>query len=262
LRKDSNHAVILAIKSAEASLKMARQLLGGQGGKSDSIKDLSNLKYIEGVFDGTHMVGADGKKYQVNSNYATKSMLVCGDKLRAYDENGKYWFKQVDKVKREKTSGMITKKANVWHVVTSGGSYKVSPEAVEFLNLDVGDEVGIFLPASNKRVPFATLDFVKKVRKSEKANVAKDSKEQGGSKDPKEVLSEIKGQETVKREENKEKEAEKEKPSPKEEEKKKEQPKKRSVEKKVQAPKKEKTEKKKSEKKVTEKVVLEEGDLR
>lgn len=180
MNNDNNQAIIRAIKNAEASLRLAHRLLGGSTTAAPAAegKDLGSLSSIEGTFDGSHMVSADGKKYRVNDNYATKSMLVYGDKLRAYDENGKYWFKQVDKVKREKVSGVLTQKAAVWHVVTGDGSYKVSPEAVDFLNLKVNDEVAVFLPANNKRVPFATLDFVKKVREEKKAVVAEEKVEE------------------------------------------------------------------------------------
>jgi len=174
MNKDNNQAAIQAVKSAETSLKLALQLLGRSPRSVEEKKDWSHLKFIEGTFDGSHMVDAGGKKYQVNDNYATKSMLVYGDKLRAYDENGKYWFKQVDKVRREKVSGMLTQKAGVWHVVTSDGSYKVSPEAVTFLNLKINDEVNVFLPSNNKRVPFATLDFVKKMSEEKKEVVSEE----------------------------------------------------------------------------------------
>jgi len=213
-----------AIKAAEASLKLARELLSSsiKAGSGSEKKDLSGLSFVEGAFDGAFMVDASGKKYKVNENYATKSMRVYGDKLRAYDDNGKYWFKQIDKVKREKLPGMLTKKANVWHVVTADGSYKVSPEAVQFLNLDVNDDVEVYLPSSNKRVPFATLDFVEKVRKGE--NVKEQTK-------------------TEKAPEKKEKEEKKEKP--------------KLVKKPISV-----KAKPRVEKEVKEKVVLEEDDLR
>lgn len=278
MSKTDNQAILQAIKSAESSLKMARQLLSGARVENER-KDLSRLNYIDGIFDGSHMVDASGKKYEVNANYATKSLLVHGDKLRAYDENGKYWFKQVDKTPREKISGMLTQKAGVWHVVTADGSYKVSQNAVEFLNLKVNDDVDVFIPKNNKKAPFATLDFVKKHIRDGQSKVKEMPTEQ--KVEPKDTVKDSDAEQKVEAIESK---AEAKKPAKKEEkisdkqetaDKKEEKPKARSQKPKtvVASSKKEetkkeqkKTESKKEEVKslepVVEKVVLEEDDLR
>jgi hypothetical protein len=164
MSKDIDHqSAMHAIKTAEASLKLARQLLSGSKSEQRSgERALNSLPYVDGSFDGTHMVDASKKRYAISINYATKSMLVYGDRLRAYDDKGRYWFKQIERVLRERTTGILTKKSGIWHVATSDGSYKVSKDAIEFLGYEVNDEVGVILPAANKRVPFATLEFGQK----------------------------------------------------------------------------------------------------
>lgn len=176
-RNYDNRTVIQALNSAESAIRLAKQLVSGQNSQrpaqGNKERDFSNLPYVDGTFDGTHMVDSSGKRYEVSTNYATKSELIYGDKLRAYDDKGRYWFKQTEKTPREKLSGMLTQKSGVWHVVTGDGSYKVASNAVDYLGYKLDDEVDIFLPAGNKRVPFATLRFDPKKRDAKKAEEQK-----------------------------------------------------------------------------------------
>src|SRR3990167_3184333 len=63
---------------------------------------------IEGVFDGQHMIGPDGKQYAVPANYASKSKLVEGDILKlTITADGSFLYKQIGPVERKRVVGVL-----------------------------------------------------------------------------------------------------------------------------------------------------------
>ena len=101
------------------------------------------------------------QNFPVPANYASKSMLVVGDTLKLVDEGKEKRFKQIEHVKRHKTTGILTKKDGKWKAVTPEGSYKVLPAAVSHFGADVGSEVTLHLPANNLTVPYGAIESVK-----------------------------------------------------------------------------------------------------
>ncbi len=175
--KDDATAIRLinqSLSAAASSINLAKQLLseltlvksplGSQPSATPGPKtpDISAIQLpgIIGTFDGQFMNTDDGSKFQIPENYASKSMIVFGDKLKMVDVNGEKRFKQIERTKRQRASGMIVKKEGRYHVVTSDGSYKVSSAAVSFFGGQEGDEAHIILPLNNKHVPFAALESI------------------------------------------------------------------------------------------------------
>jgi hypothetical protein len=81
------------INNAEKSLCHAKNLMNHltpkSSKKADILEDTGGHVYkhgadqiIEGVFDGQDMIGADKKTYPVPANYASKSKIVEGSKLK------------------------------------------------------------------------------------------------------------------------------------------------------------------------------------
>jgi hypothetical protein len=131
--------------------------------ESDREKELyKSLPGVEGVFDGTFMVADDGTKHEVPANYAAKSRIVFGDRLKMVEEDGKQLFKQVEKVERKKVNGVLTKKEGKWYLLADSGSYKVSDIAAEFNRAELNDEAVGIIPADNASAPYAALDMVNK----------------------------------------------------------------------------------------------------
>ena len=104
------------IDTAEKSLKNAKNLLRNileeehLDLKSDidlDTKGLSkyksgDIKIIEGVFTGEDMFGVDENRYPIPVNYASKSKLVQGDKMKlTIEPNGKMLYKQIMQIDRE-----------------------------------------------------------------------------------------------------------------------------------------------------------------
>lgn len=70
--------------------------------------DAEATHIIEGVFDGQHMVGPDGKQYSVPSNYASKSKLVEGDILKLrITGRGAFVYKQIGPIARDRKVGIL-----------------------------------------------------------------------------------------------------------------------------------------------------------
>lgn len=152
-----------ALGAAESSIKLARQLLSEiEKGGNRNEQVTKELPGISGLFDGESMVTAEGKKYSVPENYASKSMLVVGDTLKMVEEGGTKRFKQIEHVKRYKTNGVLAKKDGKWKVVTPEGSYRVLPVSVEHFGAKAGDEVLLQLPANNLNAAFGVIEKMMK----------------------------------------------------------------------------------------------------
>jgi len=172
LKLGSKHQIQLinqALSAAVSSINLAKQLLREvEAASRVSPRDLPG---VEGKFDGEAMVTAEGKKYPVPENYASKSLLVVGDTLKMITEGDRKLFKQLERVKRTRSEGILTKKEGKWHVVTADGSYRILPAAVTFHHGEEGDEVAVLLPQDNKRVGFAALEKLVKGAEEEKTSV-------------------------------------------------------------------------------------------
>ncbi|MDD5770474.1 MAG: hypothetical protein PHE25_05890 [Candidatus Gracilibacteria bacterium] len=168
---------ILAIKdfieSAEKSVKNAKKLLN-EILKEENVNlnelsiDTSGLsdyksedsKIVEGVFTGEEMLGADGHRYPVPSNYASKSKLVQGDKLKlTIDGSGKMLYKQIQPIERETKVGLLVKENGKFQVIAEGKTYNLLTAAVTHFKGEIGDNLTIILPAG-KQATFAAIEAV------------------------------------------------------------------------------------------------------
>lgn len=104
-------------------------------------------KIVEGVFDGESMVGPDSKKYSVPPNYASKSKLVYGDKLKLIiNENGMFTYKQIGPVERKYIRGILSQDGKTYRVLAEGKQYRVLAASVSYYRAQPGDEVAIIVP--------------------------------------------------------------------------------------------------------------------
>lgn len=134
-----------------------------QSTNSTSKTDYSEIPGVIGTFDGFNLVTVDNNKFEVPENYAAKSRLVYGDKLKMIEDDGKNLFKIIQKVEKEKVSGILLKKEDVWYLKTRDNEYLVPKVGVEFYNATEGlPAIGI-IPKDNPNVPYAALDTVKQL---------------------------------------------------------------------------------------------------
>ena len=104
---------------------------------------------LEGVFDGQHMVGSDGRQYIVPPNYASKSKLIEGDILKlTIQPNGTFVYKQIGPIERQRVVGTLVRDemSDDWCVVALGKKYRMLVAAVSFHKGDEGDEAVILVP--------------------------------------------------------------------------------------------------------------------
>lgn len=144
------------VESAESSLhsakEMLRDILGVSGnvvipGRISELNMETDGKVIEGYFDGEGMVGADEKRYPVPANYASKSKLVFGDKMKlTILPDGSFVYKQIGPVERKKIIGTLVLENDHYKVVAEGKTYNVLLASVTYFKAEAGDEVTIDVP--------------------------------------------------------------------------------------------------------------------
>jgi len=144
------------IQSAQASINSAKKLLtsyiGDEWEDDFSTEWLSSYshgedKIIEWVFTWEGMLGSDGSIYPVPQNYASKSLLVQGSKLKAIIQpNGKIVYKIIGEIPYESQVGIVTRNGEKYQINTDTKVYNVLLAAVTFHHCNVGDKVSIRIP--------------------------------------------------------------------------------------------------------------------
>lgn len=120
---------------------------------------------VEGTFDGLYLIAESGEKHEVPANYAAKSRLVYGDRLKIVEEDGKKVFKQITKEERLEIKGVLSKKEGKWYLLSDSGTYRISDTSAEFNQASLNEEAVGFIPLNNKNAPYAALDRI--IRKEE-----------------------------------------------------------------------------------------------
>ncbi len=162
------------IMTAEKSIKNANKLLKtvleeeGVTLSSSVTLDASDMnsymsedaKIVEWVFTGDEMLGSDRNNYPVPANYASKSKLVQGDKLKlTIAANGKMMYKQIAPIERETKAGLLIKEKEKFQVITDGQTYDLLTAAVTHFKAEVWDNISVIIPAW-KAATFAAIDMV------------------------------------------------------------------------------------------------------
>ena len=156
------------IVSAERSIQSAKKMLSSMTGTEDRYDpayDTSSLtsyrsdddKIVEGVFTGESMLGSDQSIYPVPQNYASKSHLVQGSKLKAtIKSDGRIIYKIIEEIEYETKIGLVTKNRDKYQIISDGKVYNVLLASITFIKAEVGDSVSIRLP-KGKEATFATV---------------------------------------------------------------------------------------------------------
>jgi hypothetical protein len=104
-------------------------------------------KIVEGMFDGENMIGSDSKHYPVPPNYASKSKLVAGDKMKlTIAPDGTFIYKQIGPVERDKKIGVLEEDNGRYKVLTDGKYYNVLLASVTYFKAKPGDKLTIVVP--------------------------------------------------------------------------------------------------------------------
>jgi len=144
------------ITTAEETILSARRLLANLQPELASTETMPLSKKDDddegqvtyGFFDGQIMIGDDGKQYPVPANYASKSKLVEGDKLKlTITPNNRFVYKQIGPVQRNYLIGLVKQdeKGN-FTIQTKEKEYKVLLAAATYFKIEPGDEVTLIVP--------------------------------------------------------------------------------------------------------------------
>ena len=129
-------------------------------------EDEEGQQIIEGVFTGEEMIGPDGKKYSIPSNYVSKSKLLEGDILKLIiKRNGTFVYKQIGPVERKRLIGTLIQNdvTGQFYVMVDNERWQVIKAAVTFFKGNVGDETIILVPVEAKSKWAAIENIVKKI---------------------------------------------------------------------------------------------------
>lgn len=143
------------IQTAERDLDAAKRALFELNGDTStgnrvseiSMKDVSGGEIIEGDFNGENMISSTGKIFPVPANYASKSKLVEGDRLKlTIAEDGTFLFKQIQPVERERAIGELKFEDNAYHAYSNGRNYNILYASITYHKAKPGDKVAIIIP--------------------------------------------------------------------------------------------------------------------
>lgn len=147
------------LRSAESALASAREILSQCEEVQNAVPNMGNdavltearmegnLRIIEGAFDGQNMVGSDQRIYPVPANYASKSKLIPGDKLKlTITETGTFKYKQIGPIPRREIVGVVTYTDGEYHVLVDAKLYRVLLASITYYKAEVGSKVTIIVP--------------------------------------------------------------------------------------------------------------------
>lgn len=104
-------------------------------------------KVLEGIFNGQEMVSQDGEAYPVSPNYASKSQLVEGDKLKlTITPDGSFLYKQIEPVERRRETGVLKLVGSKYYVSNGKSKYQVLAAPITYFKANIGDNVTVVVP--------------------------------------------------------------------------------------------------------------------
>lgn len=138
---------IIAELSGETPLLTHDKILSSQAAYAGGARLTEEGKVVHGAFNGVGMTDESGMEYPVPANYASKSKIVVGDKMKlTILPDGKFVYKQIGPVPRRNILGPLIYDEGQYKVLSHGREYSVLTASVTFHKASVGDEVSILLP--------------------------------------------------------------------------------------------------------------------
>jgi hypothetical protein len=179
-------SILSLIEIAENNLHNAKglltQVLSEKGVTSSTegvYKNLSSdesqaIEVIEGYFDGESMLGDNGQYYTVPQNYASKTQLVIGDRMKWMLTPDREVYKLIGQAVRERIIGTFSMEGDYYVVISEKHPKPIkilkasATFAMKNLGLNFGDEVVIIVPKGITPAWGAFSSVVKTLSESEK----------------------------------------------------------------------------------------------
>jgi hypothetical protein len=179
-------SILSLIEIAENNLHNAKTLLaqildekGASPNTESTYKNISSdesqaIEVVEGYFDGEGMMGDNGQNYTVPQNYASKTQLVIGDRMKWMLTPDREIYKLIGQAARERIIGTFSMEGDSFVVITEQHPKPVkilkasATFAMKNLGLNFGDEVVIIVPKGVTPTWGAFSSVVKTLSESEK----------------------------------------------------------------------------------------------
>ena len=151
------------ISKASVALAAAEEFLNSLIGDdlNQGIQEASEtgVKVIEGVFNGQNMVADDGKIYPIQANYASKSRLVQGDRMKlTINEDGSFLYKQIRPIQRTQVVGILAQESGRYYVQAGQHRYHVLLASVTHHKIKQGDQISVTIPYDNPNADWAAIE--------------------------------------------------------------------------------------------------------
>lgn len=162
--KENNEQLIKLLSAFVSPEDEARISIGQNMDEGFKSLEVESDNIIEGVFDGEHMIGPDGKQYSISANYASKSKLVEGDILKlTITDNGTFIYKQIGPIERSRVVATIKRTGeNEFIAVADEKSWRILNASVTYYKGEEGDEVIILIPKNGESNWAAVENIIKK----------------------------------------------------------------------------------------------------
>jgi hypothetical protein len=159
--------ILSLIEIAENNLKSAKSLLKqiseekgvkvetAQPRVSINPEEDKALEVVEGYFDGESMIGDNGQIYSVPQNYASKTQLIIGDRMKWILTPEREVFKLIQPADRERVVGTFSIEGENYVCLVSDLAEPVrilkasATFAMKNLGLRVGDDIAIIIPKNS-----------------------------------------------------------------------------------------------------------------
>ncbi len=141
------------------------QLNKTPGLKSNDENDA--LEVVEGYFDGENMVGDNTQTYPVPQNYASKTQLIIGDRMKWILTTNREIFKLIQPAPRKRVTGTFAIEGDNYVVLVDDFPNPVkilkasATYAIKNLDLKTGDQVAVYIPQNTTPVWGAFISVVK-----------------------------------------------------------------------------------------------------
>lgn len=162
------------LDQAENNVRQAKNLLFSTdiAVKASAMKTENGGHIVEGIFDGEKMAGADNKHHDVPANYASKSKLVAGDRMKLIiQDDGSFIYKQIGPVERKKMIGILSEISPKNYVIACGKTqYRVLPASVTYFKANDGDKLTILVPKDSPSEWAAVENLIGKLERGNDGN--------------------------------------------------------------------------------------------
>ncbi len=165
MRESLTHVIQLLEEGDETKARREMvNLVTSKRTMENEMERVTGTRVIEGVFDGMNMVGSDGVRYDVPTNYASKSRLVEGDMLKlTLKGDGTHLYKQIGPVERKRVVAVLSlnEGTNEYFALHEDSSFKVLSSSVSYFKGVPGDEIIILTPRDGSSVWAAVENIVR-----------------------------------------------------------------------------------------------------